>query len=187
MTKTSTKPGRPFGVILAILLSVLFFSVIPGLTVLSRIMIEEHITREQVITLQDGSQVTVTSGIDEDSALGQTRLQIQLAISIGFIVVAIFAWRGRPAWMRYLFMLTVLGIAGILLFQSFTLFRENNLTGGTGEAFFQFLQNTNILFLILVPVYVVWYLNRAPARAFYRGYYLQEEIDNLEEAQQAPD
>ena len=30
---------------------------------------------------------------------------------------------------------------------------------------------------VLVPLYVLWYLNRAPARAFYRGYYLPDPAD----------
>jgi hypothetical protein len=34
------------------------------------------------------------------------------------------------------------------------------------------LRWTEIAFTILIPLYVAWYLNRAPARAFYRGRYL---------------
>jgi hypothetical protein len=30
------------------------------------------------------------------------------------------------------------------------------------------------LLTLLVPLYVLWYMNRAPARAFYRGCYLAE-------------
>jgi hypothetical protein len=31
----------------------------------------------------------------------------------------------------------------------------------------------------LVTFYVVWYLNRGPARAFYRGYYLPKPVEQL--------
>jgi hypothetical protein len=173
--QTTKKPGRPFGVILAILLCIVFFSIIPGAMVTSRVLIEQHVTRSQMIMLPDGTLTEITSGVDDDSVLGNRALQIQLIISVGFLVLSVFAWRGKPAWMRYVFMFTVLAIAGILLYQNFILFRQQTHSGGTGEAFFQFLQNANILALVLVPLYVIWYLNRAPARAFY----LQEEIATL--------
>lgn len=173
------KPARPFGVTLAILLCVLFFSLIPLISVGSRVMIERHITRDQTFVLPDGSTVEAISGVDEGGALDEGAVRVQIAVSVFFIVVAFFAWRGRSNVMRYLFMAAVVGIALILLYQNFVLFRDSGFEGGTGEALLRFLRNINILFLILLPAYVVWYLNRAPARAFYRGYYLQKELDWL--------
>src|SRR5690606_18475242 len=39
--------------------------------------------------------------------LSDTTLLIQFVIAVVFLLVAVFAWRGRPAFMRYIFMLAV--------------------------------------------------------------------------------
>lgn len=179
MNTHDRKPARPFGVTLAILLCVLFFSVIPLISVGSRVMIERHIAGNQTFMMPDGSTVDAVSGVDEGGALDDGAVRVQIAVSVVFIVVAFFAWRGRSNVMRYLFMAAVIGIALVLLYQNFVLFRDSGFEGGTGAALLGFVRNINILFLILLPAYVVWYLNRAPARAFYRGYYLKKELDWL--------
>ena len=43
----------------------------------------------------------------------------------------------------------------------------------SGASIAQTLLSGRLLFSFLVALYVVWYMNRGPARAFYRGYYLQ--------------
>jgi hypothetical protein len=42
----------------------------------------------------------------------------------------------------------------------------------SGDAFFSALDTGRIVIGVLVFLYVYWYMNRAPARAYYRGYYL---------------
>jgi len=163
------KPPRPFGVTLAIAVSVLLFSIIPLITVGMRFALETYILDT---TSEDGVMV----GTDSPDPLTDSDTLIQLGISVGFLVVALFSWRGRPRWMRFVLMLSVVMIAGVLLWQAFDNFQGSQLEGGSADTIIRFLQQGQIIFLIVIPLYVVWYLNRAPARAFYRGYYLQEDL-----------
>ena len=163
------KPPRPFGVTLAIGVSVLFFSIIPLMTVGMRFALETYILDS---TSDDG----VVVGTDSPDPLTDTDTLIQLGISVGFLGIAFFSWRGRPRWMRFALMISVVVIAAVLLVQAFNNFQGSALEGGSVDSLIHFLRQGQILFLILIPLYVVWYLNRAPARAFYRGYYLQEDM-----------
>jgi hypothetical protein len=189
MTNPPTiKPARPFGVTLAILLCILFFAIIPSLTILSRIMIERHIASNNTFIMPDGTETTIISGGTDDniqSYFDDSAFYQQMGISLFVVIFGIFAWRGKPAWIRYAFMAIVLIISATLIYQNLVLFQSStDLQGGTGQTLFDFIRNSNILFLFLLPLYVIWYLNRAPARAFYRGYYLKEEIEWLKEQAQ---
>jgi hypothetical protein len=57
------------------------------------------------------------------------------------------------------------------------LLRTPSLEDGftSADAIFDALRSGEVLLMLLVALYVVWYMNRAPARAFYRGYYLKRE------------
>ncbi len=181
---TTSPPPRPFGVTLAILLCILFFAVIPSLTIFSRVLIEQHIASNNTFILPDGTETTIISGganAPERVDFDRSALYRQGAISVLVIVFGVFAWRGKPTWIRFAFMALVLVISATLIYQNLVLFQANSLQGGTGQTWLDFIRNSNILFLFLLPIYVIWYLNRAPARAFYRGYYLQHEIEWLEQ------
>jgi uncharacterized membrane protein len=173
-TLLDQKPGRPFGVTLAIIVTVVFFSLIPLIAVGMRFAIETYIS-------QGSSGANGVLGSNSADALTDADTIIQMAISIGFLIVAFFAWRGRPRFMRFVLMLSTLAISAILLYQSFQSFQSNRLEGGSADAFIQFLRQGEIFLLVAIPLYVTWYLNRAPARAFYRGYYLQEDLDAMDD------
>lgn len=183
MSNNTIIPRRPFGVTIAILLCLLFFAVIPSLAILSRILIEQHISANNTFTLPDGSEATIlNSGVESlGSSINQTTILQQGIISILVFILAFFAWRGKPSWVRFGFMGFVLIISAILIYQNLLISQLSNLEGGTGQGLFDFLKSGNTLFLFILPVYVIWYLNRAPARAFYRGYYLQEEINQIKQ------
>jgi hypothetical protein len=74
-------------------------------------------------------------------------------------------------------------IAAVLLLTGLTaaiglinVFMPDSIAVGldSGRALAQQLQVTRIAFSTLIALYVLWYMNRAPARAFYRGAYLPE-------------
>lgn len=182
MINPNTKPKRPFGVTLAIILCVLFFAIIPSMTVFTRLLVEQHVSTNNTFILPDGRETTIMSGgSNNNSGINRTTLYQQIVISLLIIILGFFAWRGKPTWIRFVFMAIVLIISAILIYQNIILFRTTGLQGGTGQSLISFLRDSNTIFLSLLPLYVIWYLNRAPARAFYRGYYLQTEVEWLKQ------
>ncbi len=87
-----------------------------------------------------------------------------------YVGVAVMAWRGRPAWARYVISVSVvlLWLYGAVL----RLLQERTFSAAGGlssDGVLRWLQSIDFVVSALVVVYVVWYMNRAPARAFYRG------------------
>jgi hypothetical protein len=87
------------------------------------------------------------------------------------------AWRGKPAYIRFVMIAAVVILTLIKLISIIVPILTNpnpspgssSLDGilsavGVGQFFME----------ILVLAYVLWYMNRGPARAFFRGYYLTE-------------
>lgn len=86
------------------------------------------------------------------------------------IVTALFAWLGRPRQIRFIFQFAVLATGLCLI--SETLYRisqeTKTLTATSGDQVLQNILLCQLPLQILMTVYIIWYCNRAPARAFYR-------------------
>lgn len=179
MQPSEVRPGRPFGVTLAILLSALFFSILPMAFVGMRVAIESYVSQQRVLVLPNGDIVTDEglSGAESETVFESEELALQAAISGGFLLIAFLAWRGRPRQMRFVLMAAVLGLAGLFLWQALEQFNAQERSGGSLDSLLRFLSQGSVLLYVLIPLYVVWYLNRGPARAFYRGYYLPDEAE----------
>jgi len=86
------------------------------------------------------------------------------------LISAVLAWRGRPKQMQYIFQAIVLLTSLSLIFEA--LARTQGWIGGSvypssADSLNRILTN-QIPFQLLVTLYILWYCNRAPARAFYR-------------------
>lgn len=80
---------------------------------------------------------------------------ISIALGVVLLLIMIPTLRGRPAWIKWLF-IGIIWVSTILrIIESFM---RQEVTIGA------------LVVLILIPVYITWYLNRAPARAFYAGH-----------------
>jgi len=184
---TGNKPGRPFGVTLAIFVSVIIYSVIPLLQIGMILLVEQHFRNlnSTPLLLPDGS--TTEQGVvggDFRGDLATNQIILQGVLALAFLVVAYFAWRGRPKQMRFIFIGSVLLLTALTLGLTVipTLLEGTSGSGlslsfdsgGTLDALSIPLLCLQFVSSVLVPLYVIWYLNRAPARAFYRGYYLEE-------------
>jgi len=83
--------------------------------------------------------------------------------------------------MRFILMISC---AGLTLFNILNIvagqLSQQNLDAGVSslDSILNSLSLGQFTVGILVTFYVVWYLNRGPARAFYRGYYLPMPADN---------
>lgn len=176
----SDHPGRPLGLTLAIIASVLLFTILPLAQLGTSLLIQSRFYSIEDVTIPQGSNAAdlepfMSGGNFELPNAPQ--LFLQVALGIYFLVVAIFAWRGRPAWIRYLLFTSVLLLTAINVFLTLIpLLGQPSMDQGidSSMALIQTLLCGQLALTILIPLYVVWYMNRAPARAFYRGYYLSE-------------
>jgi hypothetical protein len=93
--------------------------------------------------------------------------------ALGFItiVACVMAWVGHPRWSRWLMIVLVLLATVLRLVQTVQALTTPTCAIGQACGSLQSLERPYTLcqglMLILVPLYIVWYMNRAPARAFY--------------------
>lgn len=187
---TQPRPGRPLGLSLAILLCVMLYSVLPFALLGLDFMIQSRFQQfdDMTIPMPDGEELRAIAAGSDAELVNTRRLVIEAGLGLGFLVIAVFAWRGRPRWMRLLLMAFVLFFAAFNAYAIFmALTRIPSLDEGITSA--DGLVNSfligRLVITVLIPVYVVWYLNRAPARAFYRGYYLPAPDQTENESQGA--
>lgn len=171
------KPGRPFGLTLAILVSVVLYTILPLLVVGGILIVEEHFRNMQETTLVLPGMLVQEPVIGGNFRGGITdeQLILQSAIAVGFLLIALMAWRGRPPVMRHLFTGAVVLLSGSIIV--LTLFPPSSDTQGvSGGSLTTALETVSCIQVgayIVLPLYVIWYLNRAPSRAFFRGHYLE--------------
>lgn len=171
MTENLQHPPRTFGLSLAIIASVILFTAMPVAQV-----IWIGLLRWRLPTLDYGSGAPPFAvGGDYSDVGGQLLTRISLGVL--FLIVALLAWGGRPPVIRWIM------VGAVLFMTAFTigeilipLFRVQTIYEGidSGDTFRRVLLGAQLFLSILIPLYVLWYINRGPARAFYRGYYLPE-------------
>jgi len=173
-SELNRKPGRPFGVTLAIGLSVLFYTIFPLMIVGSVLLVERHFSNAADNANPFGE--AAMSGGDFRGGVTDTQLILQAGVAIAFLIIALITWRGRPAFMRYVFMASVLvmgAVAIVMSLQSSQGTADAGISGGSLDGVSDILELLGVIAQgMLIPLYVTWYLNRGPARAFFRGYYL---------------
>jgi membrane protease YdiL (CAAX protease family) len=173
--KVHMKPKRTFGLSLAILASIFIFSVLPLMQVGVVLLLDARI-QQATADLQLGTQAPLAVG-GNFTGVSTAALAAQTSMGVGFLVIAIFAWVGRPPFIRWVMMAAVLALTAIQgVITLITLFTPPDVSAGidSGNAVAQPLLWLRLALILFVPLYVLWYMNRAPARAFYRGYYLPE-------------
>ncbi len=163
------RPGRPLGLSLAIIISLMLFSVLPIAQVIIFLALRQ---RFQNMEFLEGG-----GAIGGDMQFSDSALIWQVIGGAIFLVIAVLAWRGKPTSIRYVLIIAVLILTAITI--GITLVSLNSapdIQFGVDSA--QSLQDSllrgRLIVTALVSLYVVWYVNRGPARAFYRGYYLPE-------------
>lgn len=143
---------RPLGLTIALLATAIGYGIIPLLPLL--LILWSRLTRRSVTA----------------ELLGGDLFGITTVLGVLSLIVCLLAWIGRPARIRWVLIGLIWVQSGLLLFrivQSLT--ATPDLIGSVGGSLSGFsgllCQLPTLLF---VPLYVTWYLNRAPARAFYR-------------------
>ena len=178
MNSNDIKPGRPIGLTLAILLSVLLYAVMP-LTLLGyRLIVQDRLSRVDNPVLFEGEEyrALASGGSFQISA---NEIVVQTGAILIFLVVAYLAWRGGRPWIRPLFTSTVLLYGGLTaIFTLRDLLTPNIIDQGMTSLDTLIKQGlcSVLVTTVLIPLYVLWYINRAPARAFYRGTFAPTEL-----------
>ncbi len=169
------KPGRPFGVTLAIGISILMYTIFPLMIVGSVLLVEQHFANaaDNADPFGNGD---IMSGGDFRGGITNEELAIQAGVALVFLVIAVVTWRGKPPYMRYVFMITVLILAGVAIVTTVLPTQQSTeptISGGSLDGIGNTLSTMGVIAQgMVVPLYVTWYLNRGPSRAFFRGYYL---------------
>jgi len=168
------RPERPFGLSIALILSVILFSLWPLTQVGMILLVRQHFANVAYTYQFEGQQYTEIASGGDFLGIPQTNLLAYAISSLAYLAVAVIAWRGRPPYIRWVLIaavitLTVWRIGSVLV----TLTGQASFQAGIDSADqFRSLLCVQLPFSLLIPVYVLWYVNRGPARAFFRGYYL---------------
>lgn len=170
------KPPRTLGIMLAIVASVLMYSIFPLVFVSWTLFYRLRL-----------AEVGVMVGMSSDSvnALGVAVLTwwevaVWLVLALGYAGVAVLSWRGVAPMMRHVMtgsvVLVLVGYTALGLYRLQQNQQALDAAGGLSAAnFLAPILNGGFGFSVLVTLYVVWYLNRAPSRAFFRGHYLTRD------------
>jgi hypothetical protein len=155
LQKNAAKPEpryRPLGMIIAILATAFLYGIIPLVPVgmAGLISLEGHNL--------SGADLPF-SGLD-------------IAAGILILVICVMAWIGRPRWIRWVLIICV-WLATAYDIERFVQALQpgslnQGLSGGSLTELTQSALPCVIILLLGVPLYITWYMNRAPARAFYR-------------------
>ncbi|GAB4548218.1 MAG: hypothetical protein OHK0023_10890 [Anaerolineae bacterium] len=144
--------SRPIGLSLAILGTAVAFGLFPLLP--ACLLIYTTVTGRQI-------------GVELIGGIGW----VSIAFGVITVIACFMAWRGRPRGVR-LFLLIIIWSQTIFFAARFisglnTPPDADLVSGVGGNLSFLPLLLCQLPLVMAVPLYVTWYLNRAPARAFY--------------------
>jgi len=167
------KPGRTLGLSLAIIISVALFSLLPIAQVIFYLSLQQQF--QAIEFLESGGAIGGSMPI-----VSNVSLIIPVVNGIIFLIIAGFAWRGKPQSIRFIFVGAVVFITLTTVILTVSALQPPpDLSQGidSGGDLSRSLLTARLVMSVLVALYVIWYVNRGPARAFYRGYYLPDPAD----------
>jgi hypothetical protein len=160
-------PPRTLGISIALAGSAILFGILP----LLQLAYIAWLTQYVAVDPEGGMAGFRVSGVDPVPVAGQ------IIASVGFLLMTAQAWRGRPAWMRQVYSLAVFLFSIVLIGSGLRQMAASSPLGEGITSMDDFWRNAQFLQVAgvaVLGVYVVWYLNRWPARAFFRGSYPNE-------------
>lgn len=178
MSASRSRPPRTLGLVLAIATSVTMFSLIPLMQVAMVVAIQARVGAV-IATLpetgDDGGDLQAFASGGSFEGAEPLRLAAQTLLAVTFLAIAILAWRGRMRRIRLIYSsaVTLYSALTVALALGAVLTPADPRQGvDSGTEIARSLLVVQVLTTLLVMLYVLWYVNRAPARAFFRGYYL---------------
>jgi len=145
---------RPLGLSLAILLTAVLYGLMP--------LLEVYFLRRLDATAKEAY---ILGGVDIS-----TWTWLQGVIGGFVLIVCLLAWWGHPPQIRFLMVGVLLLMTAINLSRIVEAWtsRVDPIYGGLAQSAMRNLLRCQFPAMVLAPPYVIWYINRAPARAFYR-------------------
>ncbi|GAB4414342.1 MAG: hypothetical protein Kow00106_09380 [Anaerolineae bacterium] len=145
---------RPPGLTLALLATAALYGLLPLLE--AYFLYRLDATAEEAFLL---GGVTITAWTWAQAAYGAVML-----------LVCGLAWWGRPPQIRFVLSALLLLLTAVTLYRVVETWTtpQDPIFGGQVQTALRGFLRCQLPALVLVPLYVLWYLNRAPARAFYR-------------------
>lgn len=174
MTENNAPSHRPLGVSLAIILCAILFAIVPLFELGGRLLIQARLAAidDIEITMPDGTVVQTLASGGYEGLINSTALISQLVVCVWVLVVCVMAWRGRPRGIRWVFTATVVALAALTAYITLrsAVIVPSILEGvSSGDEVSSFQWVGALFSALLLPLYTVWYMNRAPARAFFRS------------------
>ena len=174
MTKNTAKPYRPLGVSLAIILCGGLFSLLPLLNLSIQLLVQARLSNlaNTQVTMPDGTTLQAVAAGGYEGVVNPGAFLAQLVVCLWVLAVCVMAWRGKPSGIRWVFTGTVLALAMLTAYLTLrAVFVMPNLTQGMSSAdeVDGWRLGAALFSTLLLPLYTLWYLNRAPARAFFAG------------------
>jgi len=159
----SERRYRPLGLSIAILMTVVVYGLYPLIWLWPSIWsaIRSQTTGRYVDPMFD--------------FVGGTWGQLSIFTGVCILIAAVFAWRGRTRGARFGFLGFVWLATAFQLLRTLQGIQPTGVPLANGEAFvggniegvLASVLLCQLPFILFLPLYVTWYLNRAPARRFY--------------------
>jgi len=150
---TAPNPRRPLGLTLALIATATLYGLLPLMEVY-------FLWRLNMTT----SEAYILGGVDI-SAWNW----LEGALGVVMLGVCALAWRGKPPWIRRVLMALLILVTVANLYRIIEAWRDqvDPIFDGQAQEVLRNFLRCQFPALVIVPLYVLWYINRAPARAFY--------------------
>lgn len=175
MPEANSKPPRTLGISLAIILSLIAYTVIPMIRVIFTWVVRQRV---RAAGFNMGGADVLGGGMLGFAGVTDTELLLRMVPALLFIAIAILAWRGKPAVIRLVMVAAVIMLTlWNMALDIWKIWQSRQIDAADGfyaeSSLLAAYQPALFGFFMVVMLYTVWYLNRGPARAFFRGYYLE--------------
>ena len=151
---TAPRPRRPLGLTIALVATATLYGLLPLMEVYFLWRLNMAASEAYIL---GGVDITVWNWIEG-------------GLGVVMLVVCVLAWFGRPTWIRQALMALLVVITAANLYRIWEAWRSevNPIFDGQAQEVLRNFLRCQFPALVVVPLYVLWYINRAPARAFYR-------------------
>jgi hypothetical protein len=171
---TDRASGRPLGLSIAFVAGMLLYSFLPLLQIALIVITGIRISGLQFVApTVDGNDLVDAIAVGGDFlGASPASLILQAAAAVSFLVISVFAWNRRGSRIRAVYVVAVLAMTAFTLASTALRFAvPPTFTTGldSGAMLQRQTAGCGLMIQLIVPLYVLWYVNRAPARAFFRG------------------
>jgi len=145
---------RPLGLTIAILATAALYGIVP--------LLEVYFLRRVNMAAGDAF---LLGGVDISAWTW-----LEAAFGGIVLVTCMLTWWGHPRQIRYVLIVLLLVLSGLNLYRIIEAWTSSidPLYGGQAQSALRGFLRCQLPLMIVVPLYVLWYINRAPARAFFK-------------------